>query len=562
MFYAGWRTSPLKYELVNRLSEELGVSHTMAAVLARRGLAQPEAAREFLFEEGRLHDPFLFPSMGDVCARLRAAATQKETVCIHGDYDVDGVTATALLVETMRGLGSAARAHLPNRFSEGYGVSSAAIERMAADGVSLLVTVDCGITALAEVELARRLGMDIIVIDHHRPGEGGLPDALIVSPLVCDYPFKHLAGVGLAFKVAQALAGNEASAPAGLTPELTGLLDLVALGTIADVVPLVGENRALVKRGLVQMARTRRPGLRSLMSVTRTDPLRVTAGQVAFRLAPRINAAGRLEDPAPALELLMTGDAAEGERLASELDSLNQERQKIENRILAESHAMVSVWPAEVAGARGYVLSSAGWHEGVIGIVASRMVEQYGRPVIMISESDTHGKGSGRGIRGFDLHAALTGLSPLLAAFGGHSAACGLTIENGSIEEFRTAFARHADAHIAEEDLAAFHQVDAVVSGRELTLELADELARLEPFGMGNPSVDLLAGGVRITGARKTRDGQHFQCAVESSGARASAVGFRQADLADRVGERPTWDAVFRLEKNEYNGSVAPQLNL
>lgn len=562
----GWHTSPLPYDTVRRLSQALGTSEVTASVIARRGYVDAESALKFLDSDGELHDPFLFPQMQAVCDRLIAAISEGEEICIHGDYDVDGITSTALLLSIIQDLGGKVTAHLPNRFTEGYGIATHAIDKIAEQGARLLVTVDCGIGAMTQISRANELGLDVIVIDHHRPPEGELPEALIISPLICDYPFKDLAGVGLAFKVAQALLGKARSEdfPGDIHPELQQHLDLVALGTIADVVPLVDENRTLVKRGLVQLSRTGKPGLKALMNAGQVEPGRINAGLVAFRMAPRINAAGRLEDPGPSLDLLMAGDVEEANELAARLDGFNRERQRIENQMLAEARKMIGEWSEERQSQRGYVLSSPKWHEGVIGIVASRLVELYSRPVIMIAEDESSalGKGSGRSIGDFDLHNSLVELGSLLKAFGGHRAACGLAIESSMIEDFRQQFADFADNCLSGMELERSRYVDAVVCGRELTLELAQELSRLEPFGLGNPSVELLVTGARIQDDRVTRDGQHLQCLVETGGTRAKAIGFGQAFLQDAIRSTPDWDVAFQLERNEFKGSVSPQLQL
>lgn len=558
---ARWYTLPLPFETPQRIAADLGISETLATVLARRGYTDSEAARRFLYSDGELYDPFLFPQMGLVCDRIRQAAATGESVIVHGDYDVDGVTATALLTGVLRELGVAAGHFLPNRFADGYGVSPRAIERIAAAGATLLITVDCGITALESIRSARERGLDVIVIDHHRPAAEGLPDALIISPLVCDYPCRDLAGVGLAFKVAQALLAGGGAAR-DLPPALAAELDLVALGTVADVVPLTGENRSLVQRGLVQLARNRRPGLKALMEICQVDAQSLSASQIAFRLAPRINAAGRLDDPGIGLSLLLEEGMGAARELAGRLDSLNRERQKLENQILAEAQEMIGGWSESLRTANGFVFSSTGWHEGVIGIVASKLVEIHHRPVIMIAEGDSHGKGSGRSIAGFNLHGALTELQGHLHGFGGHSAACGLTIDPGRIAAFREAFAGYADAKISASQLDAARYVDSLVTGRELNLKLAEELALMEPFGMGNPPVRLLMTGAQIRGDRKTRDGQHLQCQIHSGGVSASAIGFRQAFMQEKLKSRPQWDVVFRLEPNEFNGSVSTRLNL
>ncbi len=558
---AAWYTSPLNYDAVRKLTQTLGTSEILASVLVRRGYDTPEAAGGLLSPAADLHDPFLFPEMERICARLRRAISAGEKICIHGDYDVDGITSTALLVDVLRELGASVFYHLPNRFAEGYGVTASTVEKIAADGASLLITVDCGIGAQGPLERAAELGLDSIVIDHHRPDQGSLPPAMIISSLLCDYPFKELAGVGLAFKVAQALIAGRENGD-GLNPLLRRQLDLVALGTIADVVPVLGENRSLIKRGLVQLRHTRRPGLKALMQAGRVEPGRINAGLVAFRLAPRINAAGRLDDPEPALKLLLSEDEKEASGLAQHLDGLNRERQRIENRMVAEAEALVSSLPDKERAGRGYVLSSPGWHEGVIGIVASRLVEMHLRPVIMISENGERGKGSGRSIPAFDLHRSLLSLRHLLQTFGGHRAACGLTISLEQIPDFKREFGTCADATLTDGDLRPDRYVDALVLGSELTLDLAEELAQLEPFGLGNPSVSLLAPGARIIGGRATRDGRHFQCQVEIGSTRSSAIGFKQAFLADQLPATGSCDVAFRLERNEWNGSVAPQLNL
>lgn len=561
MHSSRWHTVPVPYETIRRLASALDSSEILATVLARRGYDDPDAAREFLLADGSLHDPFIFPDMTAVCDRIREATDSGEEVCVHGDYDVDGITSTALLVGVLKHLGARVSYHLPNRFSEGYGIAGETIEKIVSRGAALIITVDCGIGAREQIDRARALGADVIVIDHHRPLAESLPEALIISPLLCDYPFKELAGVGLAFKVAEALIGDVSDSHL-MHPLLQEQLDLVALGTIADVVPLLDENRTLVKKGLPRLARTQRPGLIALMKQSLVEPSRINTGIVAFRLAPRLNAAGRLEDPTLALELLLSEEETGAVGMAAHLDALNRERQRLENQMLAEAQGIIGELPSDLQAAPGYVLSSPNWHEGVIGIVASKLVELHNRPVIVVAEEGDSGKGSGRSIPAFDLHGALFELQDHLVTFGGHRAACGLTIDVEQIPAFQKAFGNYADSLLDEKDLHPSRYVDALVSGRELTLELAEELTRLEPFGLGNPSIDLLATGARLLGCRATRDGRHLQCQVESGGARSSAIGFGQGHLAEKVDSSPKWDVIFRLEQNEYKGSVAPQLQL
>src|SRR5213082_2081871 len=348
MFEGTWTISPCPHRQASALSKELGLSEITASVLVRRGYGDPEQARAFLAGEQPLHDPFLLGDMGVAVERIRAAVTAGQRICVHGDYDVDGICATVLAVLVLRELGADVEWHLPSRFDEGYGVSGQTLERLAEEGCGLVLTVDCGITAVEEVRRARELGLDVIVTDHHRPGDE-LPDCPIVATRPSDYPFQELCGTGVVYKLGQALLGVDSEIP-------KRHLDLVALATIADVVPLVDENRSLAIAGLRALARTPKPGLRALMRVARVDPAAVDAGAVGFRLAPRINAAGRLGHPGAALELLLTDDRAEARALADRLEELNRDRQAVEDRILRAAIQQVEEWSEAKQRRRGYVL--------------------------------------------------------------------------------------------------------------------------------------------------------------------------------------------------------------
>lgn len=539
--------------------EELGVSDIMATILAQRGYSDFEAARRFL-SPSELHDPFLFSDMKAITDRIRTAIRRGEKITVHGDYDVDGVTSTALLITILRDMGADVGFVLPDRFRDGYGISSESVRKIA-EKASLLITVDCGITAKQEIDLGRDLGLDVIVIDHHKPVADNIPEALFVCPHLCDYPFKELAGVGLAFKVAQALLVPDSPDNGdSLPPLLTRHLDLVALGTIADVVPIVGENRFLVKRGLIEMTKTLKPGLKALMEIAHIEPRKLNTGMVAFRLAPRINAAGRLESAESALELLMSESHEGAHDLAVHLDSLNQKRQLIEASIIDQADAMLASWPQEMKDAYIYVLDAEAWHDGVIGIAASRLTERYKRPVIVIATKAGVGKGSGRSIPGFNLHEALLQQRHLLQRFGGHGAACGLTMSVDNIPDLRDGLTRYARQILSEQDLQRPKHVDAIATGFDLTLELTEELSRLEPFGMGNPSVKLVSPGSQIIKGRLTRDGRHFQCELSSGGVKSGAIAFQQAQMADNLKDQSLWDVIFRLEENEFNGCVSPQV--
>ena len=548
-----WKIKPLDPAAVSTLSRELGLSEVTAAALARRGYDDPESARRFLEAELPGHDPFLLGDMALAIERIRAAIDAGTRICVHGDYDVDGICATALAVLYLRELDADVVWHLPSRFEEGYGVSRATLAKLAEEGVGLVMTVDCGITAVDEVAEAKALGLEVVVTDHHRPGDA-LPDCPVVATRPSSYPFPELCGTGVVHKLGEALLGPE-------HPALRRHLDLVALATIADVVPLVDENRALASAGLLALACTRRPGLRALMKIARVDPAAVDANAVGFRLAPRINAAGRLGRPDAALELILTADADVAKELASDLEDLNRDRQAVEDRILREAAGLVDALPESKRRRRGYVLWSEDWHEGVIGIVASRLVERFGRPVVLIAGSQDGWKGSGRSVSRFDLHGALAACSSHLERFGGHRAAAGLSIEEASLEAFAEAFASHADANLADEDLFPVTNVDAVVSAEELTLPLAYELDRLAPFGLGNPDVTLLVPAARPFEPATVGEGKHLRFRVRQNGRDAgSAIAFGQGAQLDRLRATGLFDVACRLKENRWNGTVAPQL--
>ncbi len=548
-----WSVKPCPQADASALAESLDVSETTARVLVRRGYSDPAEARAFL--EGAVpgHDPFLLGDMAGAVDTIRSAIAAGKKICVHGDYDADGICATALAVLILRELGADVTWHLPSRFEEGYGLQRETLARLADEGCGLVLTVDCGVTAVEEIAEARARGLEVVVTDHHRPGET-LPDCPVVATRPSDYPFPELCGTGVVYKLGEALLGVGHET-------LTRHLDLVALATISDVVPLVDENRALALAGLRGLARTQKPGLRALMNAARVDPARVDEGAVGFRLAPRINASGRLCRPGAALELLLTEDRDEAGRLAHQLEELNRERQGVENRILREAIAKVEEWPEAKQRRRGYVLADEGWHEGVIGIVASRLVERFHRPIVLIAGADGDWKGSGRSPGVFDLHGGLSACSEHLERFGGHRAAAGLSIKPERIEAFADAFAAHADASLSEDDLRPRTIVDAVVTGSELTLELCEELRRLAPFGLANPGVTLLLPSCEVGDLVTVGDGKHLRFRVRDRGRDAgSAIGFGLGTQLDRFRRMGRYDVLFRLEANHWNGAVAPQL--
>jgi single-stranded-DNA-specific exonuclease len=549
-----WTISPCPHRQAGSLAQELGLNEITASVLVRRGYGDPEQARAFLDGEQPLHDPFLLGDMATAVERIRAAIAAGKRICVHGDYDVDGICATVLAVLVLRELGADVEWHLPSRFDEGYGVSGGTLERLAGEGCGLVVTVDCGITAVEEVRRARELGLEVVVTDHHRPADE-LPECPIVATRPSDYPYPELCGTGVAYKLGQALLGADSEV-------LRRHLDLVALATIADVVPLLGENRSLVIAGLRGLARTQKPGLQALMKVAHVDPATVDTGQVGFRLAPRINAAGRLGHPRAALELLLTEDKDEARLLADRLEELNRDRQAVEDKILRAAIAQVEEWPEARRARKAYVVWGDDWHEGVIGIVASRLVERYHRPVVLLAGGEGLWKGSGRSIPSFDLHGALGACAQFLERFGGHRAAAGLSISPDRVEPFADAFAAQAEGLLAPEDLVPATVVDAVLPrGAKLTLDLCEELRRLAPFGLGNPDVTLLAPGCELGELATVGDGKHLRFRVHRDGRDAGgAIAFGQGMQLDRFRRIGRYDVAFRLQENRWNGTVAPQL--
>ncbi len=525
----------------------MGIGHVLAQVLVRRGLSDPVRASEFL-DPREAHDPGAFAGLERALAVIRRHIAAGSRIVVHGDYDVDGVCATAIMVRALRSLDADVGWFLPSRLEDGYGLAEVTVERLARRGASLLVTVDCGITAVNEVAAARSFGLEVIVTDHHAPrADDRLPECEIVHPAVCGYPCPDLCGTGVAYKLAVALGAASASEE----------LELVALATVADLVPLQGENRSLVRAGLSALANTGRPGLRALMTVSRSDPSALDTQVLGYRLAPRINAAGRLTRPDAGLELLLTDDPARAREIAAELDAVNAERRAVEQRIVWEAEAQV----AELGERSAFVLASEDWHPGVIGIVASRVVERHHRPTILIALDGELGTGSGRGIAGFDLLEMMHAAAGCMERYGGHRAAAGLTIRRDRVAELADAVERRAEQLLTPELLVPRERVDAVVSGGELALPLAEELMRLEPCGIGNPRPRLLVPGARFGDLRAMGEGRHARFSVTSGGTRARAVAFGCDDRLAPIAGEPL-DATFRLERSAWNGAVEARLVL
>ena len=544
------------------LSRSLGISTLTARILVGRGIDSAESGAQFLAPSlSTMPDPFLLKGMQAAVERVLKARSDNETICVYGDYDVDGITGTALLVSFLREVGISCIYFIPNRFNDGYGLHEESLQRIITLGATLIISVDCGITAIREADFCRQAGVDLIILDHHTPREQ-IPEATaVVNPLQpgCAYPFKLLAGVGVAFNLLIALRGRmrqEGLFSPGAEPDLRDWLDLVALGTIADVVPLTGQNRIYAHYGLQKLEQSRRPGIAALKTVAGIKES-VTCGQVGFRLAPRLNAAGRMESAVPGVDLLLSVDLAECAVIADELDSANAERQSVERGILEQAVALVDGdgrYPAR----KSIIIASTDWHQGVIGIVASRLVERYHRPTVLIAiDAEGNAKGSGRSIPGFHLLEGLTNCSGHLLRFGGHRYAAGIGLTSDAISAFAADFEAVAARMLGDSELMALLDIDAEVKPSEVDLDLVTELQRLEPFGAGNPEPTLLLRGVTVVERRIVGDG-HLKLRVNAEGRIFNAIAFRQ-------GECPTdglLDIAFFPEGNLWNNKTTLQLRI
>lgn len=539
------------------LSERLHLPGALAALLVQRGQSSAEVARKYLRPSlDDLSEPHTLAGMAGAVDAIASTVRAGGTIMVHGDYDVDGQCATTVLTRALRAAHASVVPFVPHRLRDGYDFGPAGLAAARAAGASLVVTCDCGITAVDTVRAARAAGIGVVVTDHHLPGDELPPAVAIVDPqLPHDTSgLNHLCGTGIAFKLVQALV------PAlGLAANLPYyLLDLVALATVADVVPLLGENRIMVKHGLRLLAESNWPGVRALVEASGLAGKEVRAGHLGFILGPRLNAAGRIADAADGLRLLLSDDMEEAKAIARRLEGLNVERQAMDQRMLDEALGQVEV--ADLERESGFVLAAEGWHPGVVGIVASRVVERYGRPTFLIAFDGDIGKGSGRSISRFDLHSALLDCGDLLERYGGHQMAAGLTIRRENLDAFRERFGGLARASLAPEDLGPEQRVDLEIGLHEATYELERLCRYLEPCGTGNPSPVFGVRGVRLAGRCRVGQG-HLKGTLDDGRSRLPVIGFQWADRVPWLGDGPV-DAAFRLEVNEWNGQTSLQARL
>lgn len=557
-----WRVKKSRPVLEYIIQHELNISPVLARLLVNRGIYTVEDARSFLGAElEQMYDPWLMADMDRAVQRITAALKDGEKILVYGDYDADGTTGAALLMKVLQRLGGEANYYIPNRLDEGYGLHAGAVKNAGKQGYTLVVTVDCGISAAEAVDHVRGTGgPDIIITDHHEPPEH-IPQAVaVINPKRrdCRYPFKELAGVGVALKLAQALLA-QAGAEAGAWCDY---LDLACLGTIADIVPLQGENRVLVKYGLPRLSNTSNPGIQALLSVAGVRPEQFGTREVGFVLAPRLNAAGRIGDAAVAVDLLLCGDHNRAGELAQQLNRGNQERQRIESLVLAEALGILDAEP-ELARDMVIVLASAGWHPGVIGIVASRLLERYYRPVLLIALDGAAGKGSGRSIPGFHLYEALSFCREQLIEFGGHAQAAGFSVAAGRVDELRRAINMYARIHVSEDIYVPGLELDATVSLPEVSQDLVEELEMMSPFGHSNPGPVLACREARLVSCRGVgREGKHLKILVREEDAVLAGIAFNMASCAAEIAAARAVDVAFTPSINHWNGRASVQLEV
>lgn len=551
-----WHFYNTDKDKVQEISKKYNINKLLATILVNRDIVEEEKINVFLSPtRNNFHNPLKMPDMEIARDRVIKAIENKEKVIIYGDYDVDGITSTTVLTNFLEERGLHVDSYIPNRLNEGYGLNNKAIDKITEQGYTLMITVDCGISAVEEIEYANSLGIETIVTDHHEPGEE-LPNAVAVVDAKRrdnEYPCRDLAGVGVVFKLIQAI-GQKLNLE---EKEYLKYLDIVCVGTISDIVPLIDENRVIAKLGLKLVEQTRNTGLKSL--IIASGYKKVDSTTVSFGIAPRINASGRMGHQEDALELFLSKDAQEASKLTQKLNEYNASRQEIEREIYNE--AIKKIENENLANGSVIVVSGNGWHHGVIGIVASKISELYFKPCILLSFDDNIGKGSGRSIPGFDLHDALIHCSDTLDKFGGHAMAVGVTVEKDKLESFRKAFEKYAvEKNI--KDIAPIINIDAEFNLSEVKKEYVESLKMLEPFGEGNKMPLFAFKNLKINSIRSLSEGKHIKLTLQDNNYMINAIGFNMGALADdyRIGDKV--DIVGVLEMNTYNGVESIQVNL
>ncbi|MGI6225132.1 MAG: single-stranded-DNA-specific exonuclease RecJ [Peptococcales bacterium] len=554
-----WKIRKSPSNILNKLAHELNISPTLAMLLANRGYSEASKASKFL--EPKLTDlssPFELTNMKEAIEKIRLAIAAKEKIVIYGDYDVDGITSTTLLTEAFRVLGMEIDYYIPDRVEEGYGLNIEALQTLARQGTQLIITVDCGISSKIEVNLGQKLGLDFIITDHHQPPEE-LPDCLIINPQLekKSSAWKNLSGVGVAFKLAQGLLSEILGK--GAPEDLLQFMDLVALGTIADIVPLVGENRIIVKYGLEQIASGKRTGIKALCESAGLDFRNITSSNVGYMLAPRLNACGRIGDANLGVKLLLTTCENEAHEIAQKLNAENKNRQSIESKIFQEALEMIQ--RENLSEKKVIVLAGETWHPGVIGIVASRLVDKFYRPIIILTKQDEVYKGSGRSIPGFHLYQALTTCNEFLESFGGHSQAAGISLKEENLHQFVMKINDLAGNILTEEDFVPVVDLDGEINLAEVDFDLFEELTKLEPFGFANPEPVLIYRRSEVKEYKEVgNNGGHLKLKIKAGKSFWDGIGFNMAGLLEVAATQEPLDLAFSLDKNNWNGKTTLQL--
>ena len=552
-----WIVQTSNHEKMSELVEKLKISPLVASLLVNRGLDDPAKARAFLFNENKeFHDPFLLKDMDKAVKRVQQAIANDELILIFGDYDCDGVTSTTIMMKTLQELGANVQFYIPNRFTEGYGPNEGAFKFAHDIGVKLIITVDTGIAALQPALVAKELGIDLIITDHHEPGPE-LPEAFaIIHPKLEGglYPFTELAGVGVAFKFSHALLGR--------VPE--HLLQFAAIGTVADLVPLTGENRLIVQKGIMELRKSQNPGLKALLKIANCDQAQINEETIGFTLGPRINAVGRLDSADPAVDLLLEEDAAQAEMIAEEIEQCNRDRKELVQTITEEAIQLVEEhFP--IAENTCIIVGKENWNAGVIGIVASKLVEKYYRPTIVLSYDHEKGlaKGSARSIEGFDLFKNLSTCREILPHFGGHTMAAGMTLNIADVDELRSRMNILANEQLKEEELTPITYIEAEVNVEDISIEVVEEMNRLAPYGTDNPKPKVLIKDAPIDNIRKIgSEKNHLKLSLEQGGVILDGVGFGLGPAFDHVSPHSKISVIGELSINEWNNRRKPQIFL
>lgn len=527
-------------------------------LLAKRGIVTIEEAKQFLFPDwNHCYDPFLLKDMDKAIGLIQSAVDNHEKIMIYGDYDVDGITSTSILVKALSHLSPFVEYYIPDRMEEGYGINEGAIENIVKLGAKLLISVDTGITAISQVDKAKSLGLNVIITDHHECQEEVPKADAVINPkqIDCQYPFKSLAGVGVTYKLIQALA-QRFNYPTGFVEEL---VEIVAVGTIADIVTLVDENRIFVYQAFLRYQQVKNIGLQALFQVAQIKPEKISAGTIGFQIGPRLNAAGRLGDAKRGVQLFLSQDAEEALCIAQELDDENKNRREMEERILREADAIILSHP-EYMENKILVIAHEGWHHGVIGIVASRITEKYYRPTILLTIEEGIASGSARSVEGFSIFDALYENKELMLKFGGHEMAAGMSLEEKNVERLREALQEYALHHMKEDTLIMKVRVDEIIAPDEISVKMIEELSLLEPYGMGNEEPKFLIQG-RLSAIRSMgSEGQHIKLTVTNNTKKLDLIAFHRKDLSDELEEAMEIQAVGTLQVNEWKELKNPQL--